>query len=108
MDTAFRPSLAPILVAAGLLCCGVAQAQVVRKCMLNGQPVYQSAPCMQELRPGAAAAPLAAATSNAVAGKKKTLADLLRERDGDPRDRPSPGEAQGDGANILRSRMGAS
>jgi len=48
--------------------------------------------------------PVAAAPSGP---KKKTLADVLRERDGAQHPQPVAREAQGDGANILRSRMGA-
>ena len=87
----------------------VSQAQAqVRKCELAGRVVYQSAPCPPEPRV-ASAAPIAQAAAPATSGapKKKTLADLLRERDGIDRGRPRPAEHQGDGANVLRTRMGA-
>ncbi len=84
-----------------------AQAQV-RKCQAEGRVVYQSAPCAPEARV-ASAAPVAqpAALQTSGAPKKKSLADLLRERDGADRGRAQPLERQGDGANVLRSRMGA-
>ena len=84
-----------------------AQAQV-RKCQIDNRVVFQSAPCPPEARV-ASAAPVAqpAALETAGAPKKKTLADLLRERDGADRGRTRATEHQGDGANVLRSRMGA-
>jgi hypothetical protein len=89
-----------------LLLGAAAQAQSVRKCQVDGRFVYQSSPCPVEARV-ASATPQAAAAEPMAAPKKKTLADLLRERDGADRGRPPMREAQGDGANVLRSRMGA-
>lgn len=89
-----------------LLLCAAAQAQSVRKCQIDGRLVYQSSPCPIEARV-ASAAPQALATEPVAAARKKTLADLLRERDGADRGRPQAREFQGDGANVLRSRMGA-
>ncbi len=94
---------------AALTVFSVSQAQAqVRKCELAGRVVYQSAPCPPE--PSVAnAAPVAQVAAPATSGapKKKTLADLLRERDGIDRGRTRSVEHQGDGANVLRSRMGA-
>lgn len=84
-----------------------AQAQV-RKCQAEGRVVYQAALCSPEPRL-AGAAPIAQppALETSSAPKKKTLADLLRQRDGADRDRARHVEHQGDGASVLRSRMGA-
>lgn len=94
------------VVSLTLLVCAPAQAQSVRKCTVDGRVVFQSAPCPVEARV-ASAAPQAAVVDTSAAPKKKTLADLLRERDGADRGRPPAREPQGDGANLLRSRMGA-
>jgi hypothetical protein len=51
--------------------------------------------------------PLAAAPIGRADPRRKTLADVLRERDGAVRTQPTTHEPQGDGANVLRSRMGA-
>jgi len=93
---------------AALLCCHSAQAQGIKKCMIAGHMVYQATPCAPEA-PAAipAAATKVAAAPLLVAPKKKTLADLLRERDGGANTSSTPREVQGDGANLLRSRMGA-
>ena len=93
-----------------LLPCLHVQAQVVRKCQIEGRLVYQSSPCPIEARPvtAQASAPIVSAAMSASGpATKKTLAELLRDRDALD---PSPSialEAQGDGANVLRSRMGA-
>ena len=84
-----------------------ARAQAIIKCMIDGRLVYQSTPCALEPRAAVASAPVAVAAANPATPKKKTLADVLRERDGSVQERPVSREAQGDGANVLRSRMGA-
>ena len=95
-------------VSLALLSCGATQAQVVRKCQIDGRLVYQSSPCPVEARVASAAPQAAGPEPVAVAAtKKKGLADLLRERDGAAQGRPPVREAQTDGANVLRSRMGA-
>ena len=87
-----------------------AQAQAVGKCQIDGRIVFQSTPCASQPR---AAAPVATTAARAAplaapgAPKKKTLTDLLRERDGNDRVRTSVREPQPDGAAVLRSRMGA-
>jgi hypothetical protein len=83
-----------------------AQAQTVQKCMIDGHAVFQSSAC--PVQPSAAvnvAAPAPAEVASAPP-KKKTLAELLRERDGNqpPSHRT---EFQRDGADVLRARMGA-
>lgn len=94
------------LLSMTLLLSAAAHAQTVRKCQIGGRLVFQSSPCPAEARV-ASAAPQAAAAEPAAAPKKKTLADVLRERDGADRGAPPVREFQGDGANVLRSRMGA-
>ena len=107
MDTAQPSLLTRLAFAAALLCSQAAQAQAINKCMIGGRLVFQSAPCALEPQAGAASAPVAVASINPTAPKKKTLTDVLRERDGGVRAPPAAHEAQGDGANLLRSRMGA-
>ena len=115
MRTSHRPLLASLSSIVMLCCAQGALAQAVNKCKVDGRIVYQSSPCAVEARP--TVVPTAAATASAdalasnanpsAAAKKKTLADVLRERDGAQHSQPISREAQGDGANILRSRMGA-
>lgn len=95
-------SMAPL----ALLLCASAQAQSVRKCQIDGNTVFQSSPCPVEPSVASTASQVAPGEP-AIAPKKKALADLLRARDGADRVRPRAREFQGDGANILRSRMGA-
>jgi hypothetical protein len=109
MRTAHRPLLASLSSIVMLCCAQGALAQAVNKCTVGGRVVYQSSPCAIEARPAPAAAAEAVA-SNAnpsTAPKKKTLADVLRERDGAAPAQPTSREFQQDGANVLRSRMGA-
>ena len=89
-----------------LLLCAAAQAQAVRKCQVDGRVVFQSAPCAIEAR-GGGATPPTSAVDPAAAPKTKRLAELLRERDAAGPARPKAREFQADGANVLRSRMGA-
>lgn len=91
---------------AALMLCTAVQAQSVRKCQIDGRLVFQSSPCPLEARVASAALQPAPAEPSA-APKKRALADLLRERDGADRTRSPASEFQGDGANVLRSRMGA-
>jgi hypothetical protein len=82
-----------------------ADAQSVRKCEVDGRAVFQAPPCAIEARP---AAPTAAALPASAAGpRKKTLAELLRERDGVGHERVVSQPLQPDGAAVLRARMGA-
>lgn len=104
-----RILLAPLALGAVTLWAPAAQAQAINKCTVGGRLVFQSSPCPLEARAGVPAAPVAVALANpdAPKKKKKTLVDLLRERDGDVGAQPASRESQGDGANVLRSRMGA-
>jgi len=111
MRTTHRPLLASLASIVMLCCAQPALAQAVNKCTVGGRVVYQSSPCAIEARPAAPAAASAdALASNAnpsATPKKKTLADVLRERDGAAPAQPVSREFQQDGANVLRSRMGA-
>jgi hypothetical protein len=109
---------ARLLSTSRLLVCGLgaaalwhassAQAQQVYKCRLDGHMVFQASPCRPEPAPTVVVAPAPApAASAAVAPKKKTLAELLRERDAATPAPSATNESKGDGANILRTRMGA-
>jgi hypothetical protein len=82
-----------------------AHAQSVRKCEVDGRAVFQAPPCAVEARPTTAAA--AAPPASAAGPRKKTLAELLRERDGVGRERVVSQPLQPDGAAVLRARMGA-
>ena len=113
MRTSHRLLLASPLSLIVMLCWAPgahAQAQAINKCTVAGRIVFQSSPCAIEARP-ATGATAAAVASNAnlpsEAPKKKTLADVLRERDGAAPAQPARREFQQDGANVLRSRMGA-
>ena len=97
---------AAALAAIALLPCAPAQAQSVRKCQIDGRVVFQTAPCPIEARVVAAAAPQPAPVA-ASGAHKKTLAELLHERDGADRARPVAPANQIDGASVLRARMGA-
>ena len=116
--TVLAASAPRLLIAAGALSAAMlgataAHAQAIHKCRVDGRMVYQSSICPAEPMAPAAAkagptpAPVAVATTNPVGPKKKSLADLLRERDGAAPAAPAAPDAQGDGANVLRSRMGA-
>ena len=115
MRTSHRLLLVSPLSSIVMLCWAPpALAQGVHKCTLAGRVVYQSSPCPIEARPAAATAATPAATdtvgSNAnqpAVPKKKTPTDLLRERDAVIPANPVIREFQPDGANVLRSRMGA-
>ncbi len=85
-----------------------AQAQAVQKCRIDGRIVFQSGPCPLGPRAAAASAPASAeAASAATPAKKKTLAEIMSERAASDRARATESEPQGDGANVLRAKMGA-
>ena len=107
MNTARRILLAPLALGSVMLWASAVQAQAINKCTIGGRLVFQSSPCPLEARTSVASAPIVVASSTLAAPKKKTLADVLRERDGDVSARPVSREPQGNGADVLRSRMGA-
>jgi hypothetical protein len=82
-----------------------AHAQAVRKCEVDGRTVFQAAPCAIEARANIAAAVAPAAPASGA--RKRTLADVLRERDGADPARAVSQPLQTDGATVLRARMGA-
>jgi hypothetical protein len=107
MNTGRRILLAPLALGVAMGWAPAVQAQPINKCTIGGQLVFQSSPCALEARAGAAATPTEIGPRNPAASKKKTLADVLRERDGDGQAQSASREPQDDGANLLRSRMGA-
>jgi len=86
--------------------CIPAQAQTVQKCMIDGHAVYQSSACPAQPAAAVSVATPPAPAEVASAPKKKTLAELLRERDGN-QTQSHRTEFQRDGADVLRARMGA-
>jgi hypothetical protein len=85
--------------------CAQVQAQAVQKCRIDERIVFQSGPCPLEA-PRAASAPLQGASAvGSATPRKKTLADMLNERDA--ADPAQPRASDGDGAKVLRARMGA-
>lgn len=94
------------LVGAGVVLgmCTGAQAQAVHKCQAEGRAVFQSMPCAVDADAPRRASP---GVDAVVVSKKRTLADLLRERDGADRPHAEGRAFQGDGAHVLRARMGA-
>jgi len=108
MDTTrSRWPIALLAAVSALIAMQSADAQVINRCRIDGRLVIQSSPCPLEPSAHARSMTSAPAATSSDAPKKKTLADLLRERDGGPRTQPTTREAQGDGAYILRARMGA-
>lgn len=84
-------------------------AQGVIRCKVDERVVFQSTPCAVTARASTQPTEAASAPANAASGpkKKRTLADLLRARDGADRGRSPQRDFQGDGSTVLRSRMGA-
>ena len=92
-----------VLVIAAMLsgACPVTKAQSVNRCQIDARVLYQAHACP-------ATTPRAPATAPVDAPKKKSLSELLRERDGPGRARPAPrDEPVADGANVLPAMMGA-
>jgi hypothetical protein len=100
-----RAGHASLIACIALLMGTQAQAQTVQKCRIDGRLVFQSGPCPLEPRAAAASAPTSAEAASAPA--KKTLAEIMSERAASNRARATETEAQGDGANVLRAKMGA-
>lgn len=97
---------APItaLALATMLAASATHAQTINKCMIAGHPVFQTSPCALEPR----ARPIPAAPpAPSGAPKKRTLAEMLRARDGGGRTEAAAPPPRSDGANILPQRMGA-
>ena len=100
----------PFLVTAAaiaMLCAQPAQAQGLTPCRSDIPLVLQPSTCLPNRRAGSAEIASAATPSAAPKPARKTLAELLRERDGaDPRQQ-LVSERRPDGANVLKARMGA-
>lgn len=102
-----RPARA--LVWTALLLCS--QAHAVQHCRIDGRLVFQAAPCPQPAHVATAGSEAMRSTlasaDDAEAPKKRTIADVMREREAAIRARPATHETQPDGARILPERMGA-
>jgi hypothetical protein len=109
---AHRAALASCFALAGIalsMTAAPTQAQTVRKCTIEGRVVFQASACPAD-KPAAVVAPsktAAVAADVPAAPKKKTLADVIRERDGAESSRGPIREFKSDGADVLRPRMGA-
>lgn len=97
------------LVWTALLLCS--QAHAVQHCRIDGRLVFQAAPCPQAAPAATAGSTSTRATlasaDDAGAPKKRTIADVMREREAAIRARPTTHEPRPDGASILPERMGA-
>lgn len=103
-----------VALRAGLALAGVAlsmmaattQAQTVRKCTIEGRVVFQASACPAE-HPAAGMPPKSVATEVPAPAKKKSLAEVLRDRDAADQSHGPIREFKSDGADVLRPRMGA-
>jgi len=104
-----RPLARParVLVWTALLLC--TQLHAMQRCRIDGRLVYQASPCPQatQVEPRGADQPRSLAAADADAPVKRTMADVMREREAAIRTRPTANDSQPDGARILRDRMGA-
>ena len=96
------------LACLGVALCTHAQSQPLHRCRIDGRMVVQAAPCATapQVVPATLHPALVADTADEPP-KKRTLADILREREADNRARKVTHEPQIDGSKILRDRMGA-
>ncbi len=96
-----------------LLLCAAVSAQAAQPCRIDGRLVIRSGACpvatVTAPAPATAspASALVAAADDADAPKKRTIAEIMREREAANRKRPAAEPAQRDGASVLRDRMGA-
>jgi len=94
-----------------LLLCSVASAQAAQPCRIDGRLVIRSAPCpvaaAHAIPATSSASALVAAVDDADAPKKRSIAEIMREREAANRNRPAAEPVQRDGASVLRDRMGA-
>jgi len=98
---------ARVLVWAALLLC--TQVHAMQRCRIDGRLVYQASPCPEatQVAPRGAELPRTLAAVDADVPVKRTMADVMREREAAIRARPHASDSQPDGAKILRDRMGA-
>lgn len=104
-----RPLARParLLIWTTLLLC--AQVHAMQRCRIDGRLVFQASPCPQPApvtAPGADL-PRTMAAAEADAPARRSIADVMREREAAIRERPAAAQPQPDGARILRDRMGA-
>ena len=106
-----KPTLPFVSCTLALLLWGAASAQAAQPCRIDGRLVIRATPCpvaAAPVIPATSSAPaLVAAADDADAPKKRTLAEIMREREAANRNRPAAEPAQRDGASVLRERMGA-
>jgi hypothetical protein len=101
-----RPARLLAICAAALLC---TQVHAMQRCRIDGRLVYQASPCPEatQVAPRGAEHPQTLAAADAEPPVKRTMAEVMREREAAIRARPTANDAQPDGAKILRDRMGA-
>jgi hypothetical protein len=105
-----RAAQAGLIVCMAVLWHGQARADSVQKCRIDGRTVFQSSPCPLDPRAAATPAPVTAAAASApdvAPARKKSLNELLGERHSAARTQAAESESQGDGAKVLRAKMGA-
>lgn len=114
MNTTTAPHASPlfarparVLVWAALLLC--TQAHAMQRCRIDGRLVYQASPCPQatQIAPQGTDQPRTLAAADVDVPVKRTMADVMREREAAIRARPVASQSQPDGARILPDRMGA-
>ena len=103
---AVRPARLLAICAAALLC---TQVHAMQRCRIDGRLVYQASPCPEatQVAPHSADQTRTLAAADAEAPGKRTIAEVMREREAAIRSRHAAQESQPDGAKILRDRMGA-
>ena len=106
-----KPTLPFVSCTLALLLWGAASAQAAQPCRIDGRLVIRSTPCPVAVAPvipaTSSASALVAAADDTDAPKKRSIADVMREREAAIRSRPAAEPAQRDGASVLRERMGA-
>ncbi|KQW38181.1 hypothetical protein [Rhizobacter sp. Root404] len=108
-----KPTSYVVPGALALLLWSAAAAHAAQPCRIDGRLVIRSTPCpvvkavAPTTRPPASALVAAADEADADAPKKRTIAEIMREREADIRHRPAAEPVQRDGASVLRDRMGA-
>ena len=101
-----RPARLLAICAVALLC---TQVHAMQRCRIDGRLVYQASPCPEatQVAPRGTDLPHTLAAADADVPVKRTMTDVMREREAAIRTRPVVSDSQPDGARILRDRMGA-
>ncbi|HWI11025.1 MAG TPA: hypothetical protein VNU48_06820 [Burkholderiaceae bacterium] len=101
-----RPAHLLVVGTALLLC---TQVHAMQRCRIDGRLVYQASPCPEatQVAPRSAELPHTLAAVDADVPVKRTMAEVMREREAAIRARPTASDSRPDGAKILRDRMGA-